>query len=333
MYRIDDSTAATSLPAPEAAGTEGFFTEGNPVAGTPATNVRGSWLNMIQEEIRAVVVAAGLTPSKTTYNQLLAAIKIFAVGARRVQGLRGNVNATTPLTKFDLSADAIIAVDAAGRLFAQYGITTGTVDLGLAGPVVNGRDQAAAFTASTFVHIYRIYNPTTSTWGWIASSAIPTVGPTLPSGYTAWAYATTLNWNSSSNIVPCFVEGAEVVYDLADAGVNRVLSGGTATTMASVSCSGYVPPNAVRGLIIALMTMVGNTTPLVCYTRRTGSSTTGQNVVSSSVQVNGQTAQATNWIDQPMNSSQSFDYRVSALPSSGGVAFEVRGYVVANGDC
>jgi hypothetical protein len=75
MYRIDDATAATSLPAPEAAGIEGYFTEGNPATGTPATKVRGSWLNMIQEELRAVVVAAGLTPSKTTYTQLRDAIK------------------------------------------------------------------------------------------------------------------------------------------------------------------------------------------------------------------------------------------------------------------
>jgi hypothetical protein len=75
MYRIDDATAATSLPAPEAAGTEGYFTEGNPATGTPATKVRGSWLNMIQEELRAIVVAAGLTPSKTTYTQVRDAIK------------------------------------------------------------------------------------------------------------------------------------------------------------------------------------------------------------------------------------------------------------------
>ncbi|MCA8263307.1 hypothetical protein QZM95_20175 [Burkholderia multivorans] len=75
MYRIDDATAATSLPAPEAAGTEGYFTEGNPATGTPATKVRGSWLNMIQEELRNVVTAGGLTPSKTTYNQVLSAIK------------------------------------------------------------------------------------------------------------------------------------------------------------------------------------------------------------------------------------------------------------------
>ncbi|WP_157661501.1 hypothetical protein [Burkholderia ubonensis] len=75
MYRIDDATAATSLPAPEAAGTEGYYTEGSPVAGTPATNVRASWLNMIQEELRAVVVAGGLTPSKTAYTQVRDAIK------------------------------------------------------------------------------------------------------------------------------------------------------------------------------------------------------------------------------------------------------------------
>ncbi|WP_183038672.1 hypothetical protein [Paraburkholderia tropica] len=75
MYRIDDATASTTLPTPETAGTEGYFSEGNPVTGTPATKVRGSWMNMIQEELRAIVVAAGLTPSKTTYNQVLSAIK------------------------------------------------------------------------------------------------------------------------------------------------------------------------------------------------------------------------------------------------------------------
>ncbi|WP_322069975.1 hypothetical protein [Paraburkholderia bannensis] len=74
MYRIDDATAASSLPAPEAAATEGYFTEGNPVSGVPATNVRGSWLNMIQEELRALVVYGGLTPSKTIYTQVRDAI-------------------------------------------------------------------------------------------------------------------------------------------------------------------------------------------------------------------------------------------------------------------
>ncbi len=78
MYRIDDATAATSLPVPEAAGTEGYFTEGNPATNTPATKVRGSWMNGIQEELRSVVVAAGLTPSKTTYTQVRDAVKVLA---------------------------------------------------------------------------------------------------------------------------------------------------------------------------------------------------------------------------------------------------------------
>ncbi|BCQ23169.1 hypothetical protein NK8_12940 [Caballeronia sp. NK8] len=87
MFRIDDPTAATSLPVPEAAGTEGYYTEGNPTAGTPATNVRGSWLNMIQEELRAVVVAGGLTPSKTIYTQVRDAIKAM-VGPGRLLGIQ-----------------------------------------------------------------------------------------------------------------------------------------------------------------------------------------------------------------------------------------------------
>lgn len=80
MYRIDDPSASHTLPTPEAALTEGYWTEGNPGTGTPATLERASWFNMIQEELRAIVVAGGLTPSKTTYNQVLAAIQSISQG-------------------------------------------------------------------------------------------------------------------------------------------------------------------------------------------------------------------------------------------------------------
>lgn len=92
MYRIDDATAATSLPAPEAASTEGYFTEGNPATGTPATKVRGSWLNMVQEELRGVVTAAGLTPSKTNYMQVAAAVKALIAGAAQGINSPGKIN-------------------------------------------------------------------------------------------------------------------------------------------------------------------------------------------------------------------------------------------------
>jgi hypothetical protein len=77
MYRIDDPTAAATLPTPEAALTEGYWTEGNPGSGIPATLERASWFNMIQEELRNVVLAGGLTPSKTTYTQLRDAINAY----------------------------------------------------------------------------------------------------------------------------------------------------------------------------------------------------------------------------------------------------------------
>jgi hypothetical protein len=75
MFPTDQSTAASSLPTPAAAGTPGFFTGGNPASGIPATVVDPDWLNMIQQELINIVDAGGITPSKTTYTQVLSAIK------------------------------------------------------------------------------------------------------------------------------------------------------------------------------------------------------------------------------------------------------------------
>ncbi|MCA1860919.1 hypothetical protein LE191_12480 [Janthinobacterium sp. HSC-3S05] len=73
MYRIDDPSAVVAPPAQEAAGSEGFFAEGIPGV-QEATLVRASFLNMIQEELRNIVVAAGITPSKADNAQILRAL-------------------------------------------------------------------------------------------------------------------------------------------------------------------------------------------------------------------------------------------------------------------
>jgi hypothetical protein len=75
MFQIDQATAVSSLPAPSSAGTQGFFTNGNPVGGQPATVVDADFMNMIMMELVNVVAASGQTLSKTTYNQVLLAIK------------------------------------------------------------------------------------------------------------------------------------------------------------------------------------------------------------------------------------------------------------------
>ena len=74
MYQYDDSTVASALPTPAAQGAVGFFTDGNPGLGVPATILRSDFMNMLMMEILNVVQAGGLTPSKSTYNQLLTAI-------------------------------------------------------------------------------------------------------------------------------------------------------------------------------------------------------------------------------------------------------------------
>jgi hypothetical protein len=75
MYQIDNSTAAVSQPAATAAGLAGFLTDGNPATSTPATILPAEWLNAVMMELSNVVTGAGLTLSKPTYTQALAAIK------------------------------------------------------------------------------------------------------------------------------------------------------------------------------------------------------------------------------------------------------------------
>lgn len=74
-------------------GTPQYFTPGVPGT-TPATVVPGYFLNMLQDELRAVIVAAGITPDDTNWSQLLQAIMNLA-GA--LGECRLSVNSTTQL--------------------------------------------------------------------------------------------------------------------------------------------------------------------------------------------------------------------------------------------
>lgn len=64
MHRIDG----------EGATVDNKFTEGNPSTGAIATAVTADWLNALQEEIIAVLSAAGIEPIKATNTQLRDAI-------------------------------------------------------------------------------------------------------------------------------------------------------------------------------------------------------------------------------------------------------------------
>jgi hypothetical protein len=79
MFATDVATAISTLPTPGSAGTPGWFTNGNPGGGVPATEVDADFLNMVQDELLAIVTAAGETPSKTARDQLITGLKSLFV--------------------------------------------------------------------------------------------------------------------------------------------------------------------------------------------------------------------------------------------------------------
>ena len=84
MQRIQDPTAAATLPAvPALSGPVGYFTEGV-IGVTPPTNVRAWALNMLQEEFLSILTAAGVAPDTTgtDFSQVLASLQVLFVQQR-----------------------------------------------------------------------------------------------------------------------------------------------------------------------------------------------------------------------------------------------------------
>jgi hypothetical protein len=84
MHRIDNATAATSLPVPKPVGAGGYFTAGTP-GGASATIVEYDWMNSVQEELVAICAAAGLALDKNNNAQVLAAIRGLVAGGTRIR--------------------------------------------------------------------------------------------------------------------------------------------------------------------------------------------------------------------------------------------------------
>ncbi|WP_241300460.1 hypothetical protein [Burkholderia stabilis] len=196
MYRIDDATAAPSLPTPESAAAEGYFTEGNPATGTPATKVRASWLNMIQEELRGLVTAAGLTPSKTNYSQVAAAVRALISGA--AQGINSSakingVNSANLLVNgsgelgasgWSLAANFLAVIDSTGGFGGYFGNTsalsnasgsnfTGNISVGAGVQLTLSFDAMSSVSAGSYSVALVAYNSSGAFIGNVAAVTVP----------------------------------------------------------------------------------------------------------------------------------------------------------------
>jgi hypothetical protein len=166
--------------------------------------------------------------------------------APRVVGCDCKNNSSTPNTQFDLDADYItLRNPTTGHCFtiANPGSAI-TNNISTAGPAANGRDQAGAFSNSSWVHFYWIWNGTTLAT--ISSATAPPTGPTLPSGYTHWAYAGADYLDSGGALKKVRIKGSMVFYEIFARLLNSTSVG---TTEANLDMSASIPPNALSSLI------------------------------------------------------------------------------------
>lgn len=101
--RAWSSGASASPPAAPASPSVGYPTPGDPLTATPATKGGAFWFHQIGEELRAVLTAAGITPSTASTAQLLEAIQRLI----DAQSLYAPHEAVTPNMTVVLNAGAL----------------------------------------------------------------------------------------------------------------------------------------------------------------------------------------------------------------------------------
>lgn len=86
-----------------------------------------------------------------------------------------------------------------------------TNNVGTAGPIAGGRDQAGAFDAPSWIHFFFIYNPVTGDVSSL-SSASPTA-PTLPTGYTFFVRTGAVWFSDISQLLITYQMGDRATYN------------------------------------------------------------------------------------------------------------------------
>lgn len=146
MFRIDSTGTKASLEAPAAPGaTVGYFTEGDPGTGVPATVVSAEWLNTVQEELVAILTAAGVTPDKTDRDQVLTAILALMEDGDSV-------------ADFTVANNTAVAANVTGLSFNKVNYKSAVIEYDLY------RKDATPTETSCIGKLVAIYKPTADTW-------------------------------------------------------------------------------------------------------------------------------------------------------------------------
>lgn len=246
------------------------------------------------------------------------------------QGLTG-YNGGTPTSQMQFTATTLLfrSPSGAGQFLnvTPHGTYYG-VDITVAGPIVGGRDQAAAFAANSWVHFYFIFNPTTNQVGLIASASAQDVGPSMPAGFSHFSYCGAVGLDSSSHLYNVHMAGTLFTYD--DPTTTHILLAGAAVAPASLSAGTYSPPNATSILYTLSLSLTNSAiAQFTGYMRPHGYAVMCP-YITGNVQVAGGAADAITSIELAPGLTGLVDYDLNAAPTTGGLSVYVAGYRVPN---
>lgn len=153
------------------------------------------------------------------------------IGVPRIIGALGD---TVTGTAYQMNATKIVLANSLNEIVVVTpgGAVTNNTDT--SGPVANGRDQSGAFANNSWIHFYWIWNGTTLA----TLSSLSATNPTLPSGYTHFAYAASVYKTGSGGFLAMRQRGSLMNYNIRPLLVAATVSGNNYYTS-------LVPPNAL----------------------------------------------------------------------------------------
>lgn len=128
MDRAYESGSSESAPLAPETPSIGYPTAGNPGGGTSATKPGPWWYHMVTEEVRNVILAAGLTPDHEDLSQLSAAIQSLIDFGRLPVGSVVYVAESSAPSGYLKANGAAVSRTSYAELFAAIGTTFGIGD-------------------------------------------------------------------------------------------------------------------------------------------------------------------------------------------------------------
>lgn len=162
----------------------------------------------------------------------------IAVPSSYFLDLRGQWKSTTTV---QYTADVAILHNINGDTLTLTNLDE-TNSIGTAGPIAGGRDQVGAFDASSWIHFFFIYNPTTGDKSSL-SSASPTA-PTLPTGYTFFVRVGCTYFNVSSVMIKTYQIDNKIYIQQAAGIILQSDAPAVASVWESIDLSAFIPPSA-----------------------------------------------------------------------------------------